>query len=127
MWAPLATAIVLALMVLASGCGSEADRASDCQQVRFDSRAWKEARADAVRGTEVTVRDRLARKLIECDELDRRSRAEVRRMLGTPDERQGDDWSYTLGPSSGPGSIDSAYLDVYFRDGRVSKAERSSG
>ena len=55
----------------------------DCGEP-FDRRAWSTARAQADPGPEGSRLRRLARRLVECDELLDSSEADLRALLGRP-------------------------------------------
>ena len=56
-----------------------------------------------------------------------RTEREVRRQLGRPDDHDGVGVSYQLGGAPGPIRIDSEFLDVDFKEGKVARASLSIG
>ena len=119
---------------LAAGLGagilvSAADEREGCESFRFDREAWLESSRGDDKGTEEQTE--IAERLVECRLLLGRGSAEVRRMLGPPDEqyrRKRTTWLYELGPERSMFSIDSEFLKITFaRRGRVDRAFTFAG
>jgi len=106
-------AVTVAVVVLSGG----RDGTGRCKSIDFQ--AFRESQA----GGPGSPRFDLAARMIDCGALQRRSRAEVRRLLGrrTPVGGTRDEWSYELGQGSAV-SLDESQLLVVFRGDRVIKA-----
>lgn len=102
-------AVLISLML--ARCSSEpAGKASQQCGAPFDARAW----ADNGSGSP-TPRQREADRLVRCRALQGKTRAQVRRLLGRPDNGfvRSRHWEYMTGPQRGV-PIDVEYLDVTF-------------
>jgi hypothetical protein len=64
---------------------------------------------------------------VECDALIGLKEREVRRLLGRPADDDGVGISYELGGAPGPIRIDSEFLDVDFKNGKVARSSLSIG
>jgi hypothetical protein len=93
----------------------------ECERLPPLRETWRRAGA---RGDEM-LRRRVAAYVIDCGALRGRSRAEVRSILGRPQEADRREMWFFLGPDT---LFDSENLAVIFgRDGRVTAAEVAQG
>lgn len=124
-----AAALVVCLGLL-SGCGAEDElprsgspieawQSGPCADFRFPQQDWTSQANDRVQPGQLTPRQRIADRVVECDVLAGRSIRAVVALLGRPDERGGSPLmaSYWLGDERGPVQIDSEYLNVTFGSG----------
>lgn len=95
------------------GCAALPFAGPDCDDFRFDARAWAKGPGDSFDSP--TRRQRLADALVDCRRLEGLDRAAVRRLLGPADDRSPDGTrrSWTLGPERGYG-VDYESLEVLF-------------
>jgi hypothetical protein len=98
---------VVAVAVVGVALARDDEPNVDCATVRFDAAAWQQGDHSAQ-----------AEALDACGLLIGKTRAEVRAMLGAPDDRDADGIAYDVGPDSL--GIDDMFLDVRFSDGKVS-------
>lgn len=123
---PIPAALVA--IIFLTGCAE--DDGIACESFRFDSGAWRSRTATAVpREGELSQRQRLADGLIQCGTLDGESEAQVRRLLGPPDERVDElgEWTYYTGPERGSFSLDDETLNIKFARDRVAQVTRGGG
>lgn len=122
------TTALLALLAAAvlAACGGEGQ--ADCESFRFDKALWKSPDSTEVRG-ELTDRQRLADRMIDCGALKGATATAVRDLLGKPDWRYDDrgEWGYYTGPERGAVSIDGENLVVFFKRRRVVRLARGEG
>lgn len=85
-------------------------------QVAFDRVAWLGWRANGSLDARLAMKDAAAREIRLG-----MTPTQLREVLGNPsaDYSDSDNWWYYLGPEPGPFSVDSLWLAVEFRDGRV--------
>jgi hypothetical protein len=111
---PVATAAIASIAIASS---RESEPRIDCDGYRFDAKVWL-APSSSV-GEPPTARQRLADGLIACNTLEGVSVDGARKVLGRPEERDRQSLSYELGPERSLIQIDSEYLNVAVRNGRV--------
>jgi hypothetical protein len=98
---------VVAIVVVGIALASDEPAGVNCAEFRFDATAWQ-----------ATDRRSQGDGLDRCRVLIGKTRAEVRAMLGAPDDRDANGIAYDIGPD--PLGIDDMYLDVRFTGGTVS-------
>jgi hypothetical protein len=126
----------LALTVLGAAvvyATSGAAREDGCSLASFDTRAWAaESSSDRQPSGGPSARQRLADHLIACESLHGARRAQVRKVLGRPDNYVAQDtrlyedgtWSWDLGTQRDGFPVDDEHLVLRFgREGRVRSAE----
>jgi hypothetical protein len=91
----------------------------NCATYRFDASAWKIGTGDP------SPREQEGRAMLACRTLIGKRRAEIREMLGAPDDGDTDGPAYELGPD-GLG-IDSMFLDIGIRHGVVVRTSLEPG
>lgn len=125
-------AVVGVGMLVAFGAVVVVNDGLDCDNFRFDRGEWTRRDANLKRdGASKSPRQEQIPGLLKCGGLRGRTSAEVRRMLGPPDDRYRDDppgigviWAYELGTIS----FDYETMTVSFgADGRVIDTERTVG
>ena len=122
LWIPVVAS--LALAGTAAYLLADSDEEPDCGALAKRERIW-----DAPGAPNAANRGDTARPIVECRRLIGLSRADVRKLLGPPDEGGGPpnepgghEWSYNSGESDYLG--DGYYLTVLFGpDGHVESAE----
>jgi hypothetical protein len=118
----LATAAIVGIAIASS---RDSETRFDCDTYRFDANLWLSSSSSV--GETPTARQRMADGLIACNTLNGVSAQEARKLLGRPDVRDREGWSYQLGPERHPMQIDSEYLDVAVSHGRVVAVRRYQG
>lgn len=115
-----------AALIAACGQGPEESATrTACADFRFDREEW--AAVDTTVEGE-TPRQEAADRLIECETLAGATKKEVRRLLGPPDESDGDVFAYFLGEERSFFVVDGEFLDIEFSpEGRVAAVEISAG
>lgn len=113
---------VAALAVGAGGCANEID----CTSYKFSPLEWRTAEKRLERrddASALAARRRAADALVKCRLLARKTKRQVRRLLGGPDMRLREEnaWAYAIGRERGPFSVDEEVLMVTFKRGRVFK------
>jgi hypothetical protein len=91
----------------------------DCRTYRFDAKAWRTWKGHP------SPHERQGRALVQCQALQGRSRAEVRKLLGPPDDRDRAGIAYELGPDAL--GIDAIFLDVRLVHGEVKRLSLYQG
>jgi hypothetical protein len=127
------TSVLLGLVPILGGCldgaSDDARRSSDvkvdCGRFAFQRDVWMADESTA--GEFPSTRQVMARGLVECDALIGLKEREVRRLLGRPADHDGVGISYELGGAPGPIRIDSEFLDVDFKNGKVARSSLSIG
>lgn len=112
--------------VALSGCAIPVVGGRDCGPGAFDRGAWL-ALTEPLSHDKPTIRHKMARVLIDCHMLNRRTRPQLTRLLGPPDDRWASGWSWVLGPG-GYSDLISEYdaLTVLFGpDDRVNEVSSS--
>jgi hypothetical protein len=126
--------VVICLLVVAvSACGDERESArsddTPCTAFHVSRSAW-DSEENYAEDVEVTERQRIADRIVECNVLRGMSFAEVVDVLGKPDERGRDPLqaSYWIGDERSAVQVDSEFLDVTFDAARrVESVEVNQG
>lgn len=112
--------MLMCLALALGGCGSCESKTGSSS---FSSDAWKKAS-----GENAPARRSMAQNLIRDKHLSGMTKQDVVDLLGNPDitgrynKTEPDvDLNYSLGPETGYISIDTEWLTVKFRDGKVSE------
>jgi hypothetical protein len=94
--------------------GNEAS--ASCADYKIPQQDWDQSADYTPHSGELTPRQQIADRIVECQTLDGSRRADVTRLLGEPDEWGSDPViaSYWLGEERGPVVVDSEYLSVEF-------------
>lgn len=117
-----ASASVATFGMVGLGLAGTTHARTTCADSRLDAAVWREARGDD-RVNAVTRDERIASAIVDCRLLHGRSRAEVERLLGPPDERYGRRLYWAAGwVNEGLGPGDGQELILTFRRGRVTDA-----
>lgn len=118
------TLIALSPYILLFGTYSYQSLCEHLHRMPFDSTSWQDSKQV---DSEDPVRIRMVDDLIRSRRLDRRSRAEVEKLLGKPTETEyfkEYDWMYWLGPERGFMGIDSEWLAISFDSSGVVQTYR---
>jgi hypothetical protein len=88
-----------------------------CETYRFDRAAWQDS--VGAPGEAATGRQQVADELLECEYLEGRTRNSIVSELGPPDETDGAEVHYALGPERGILRFDTEYLVLRFAGHRL--------
>ncbi len=116
----LAGSLVALIAAAACGSGGNSSTAGDDCTRPLDRREW--IQEDGIKG-DPSPRQRAADRLIKCRTLIGMSLREARRLLGRPFEGSGTEFAWLLGDERGLIKLDSEYLTVRLRGGRIVRAE----